>query len=172
MVRWGESLSLTPKERVYLHTVGTPISKDTELFGFSPGTNLSVCLSPNGRWLAIMKAHSRVSTEIYLIDCSNEAAPPIPLFGTTTKTRVSAVVPCNDAVFLLTTYDLKDGTNSKTRFHVLSVDPTSPQEKNWREVVPESMDVCQDIAVYNKNLVLDYVHDVHSVLRVHDQSDG
>jgi prolyl oligopeptidase len=154
-------------QRVFLHKVGSPTSQDEEVFGPSPGRNLSVYIAPGGRWLAIRNASSSGPTEIYLRDC-RKGGKPVALVDVRMATKVKSVVPLDDAVYLLTTYDPATHSSPKERYHVLAVDPEKPSPKDWREVVSETPDVLTDIAGLGGKLVLDYIHDARSILKVVD----
>ncbi|HEX4334968.1 MAG TPA: prolyl oligopeptidase family serine peptidase [Polyangiaceae bacterium] len=54
------------------------------------------------------------------------------------------------------------------RGRVVKLDVTHPDEKSWVEVVPESVDTLQEASWVADRLVLTYLKDAHSVVRVHD----
>ncbi|MEE8111637.1 MAG: prolyl oligopeptidase family serine peptidase, partial [Acidobacteriota bacterium] len=54
------------------------------------------------------------------------------------------------------------------RGRILAIDLARPDEKNWKEIVPEQEDVISSVDMVNDHLVVQYMHNAHELMKVHD----
>jgi prolyl oligopeptidase len=51
---------------------------------------------------------------------------------------------------------------------VIAIDITQPDRSHWRELIPESADTLQSVGVLNQQLVVDYLKDARSRVKIFD----
>jgi prolyl oligopeptidase len=147
--------------RVFYHRLGNDPATDPEIFGAGRKNTdwPNVELSPDGRWLVVTVEQGWTKTEVYFNDTSDPAA------------KFQALVEGVEALFNVT---VRDGafyvhTNEKApRYKVYLVTPGKPGRDDWKEIVPESEDVLDGIAVLNNSTILacHYMHKAHSRLQL------
>ncbi|OON64657.1 S9 family peptidase [Massilia sp. KIM] len=150
-------------QKLYFHRIGTPQSQDTLVYdrpdqkewGFGAQT------SDDGRYLIITttkgtapkyrisykdlaKADSKV---VDLIDNFDAGYDFIDNVGT---------------VFFFST------DRNAPRKRIVAIDVSKPAESNWKEIVPEGADTLVGADIVNNQLVLEYLKDARSVVRVTD----
>ena len=145
--------------RVWEHAMGTPIAEDRQIFGQGYGEShiLSCGVSDDGRWLQIVVylGSSGDITEIYAKDLTKDGL-------------VLPVVKGIEAAF--------DGdiagdrfiarTNYKApRWRVISIDLNHPEEKNWREIIPESKNTIEGTSLAGGQIFANFLEDVHAVVK-------
>jgi len=146
--------------KVFYHSLGADPAKDPLLFG--EGRNAqdipTVALSEDDRWLLITVFEGWAKSEMYLQDLK-AGTPPVEL--TTGKNFIY-----NGEVFRGKLYVQ---TNEDTpRYHVLVADATNPKRENWKEIVPQSDAVLQEIGVFGGKLFAQYEHNAASELSLFD----
>ncbi len=145
--------------RVFRHVLGTPHEDDAVVFGAGRKREdmLSLDRSPDGRWLVVVVADGWARGDAYVAD--------------------THVLPLHFAPLaegLAAQYDAHAGTGAvyvrtdegAPRFRVFRVDPRTPSRDAWVEIVPEAAGTLEGIAVAGDALVLHYLEDVRSVVRV------
>lgn len=149
--------------RVYFHTVGDEMEKDELVFGAGRAAEdwPEVRLSPDGRWLVVVVRQGWTTTEVFLKDLSKADAAFIPLGKKTPA--VANVVPRDDVFYVHT-------NEGAPRYRLFAVDPQQPERDNWREIVPESDDVLETVAVVGDTIVATVLHKASSRLRLFDRS--
>ncbi|HEX8504567.1 MAG TPA: S9 family peptidase, partial [Hymenobacter sp.] len=55
------------------------------------------------------------------------------------------------------------------RFRVVRIDPTQPQEANWREVLPETENKLESVSHVGGRLMAGYLHDASSQVKVYSE---
>ncbi len=146
---------------VFSHTLGVDPTKDPKVFGEGrqPEDWPSVALSPNGRWLAVSVSQGWAKTEVYLRD--NQAKTPkfVPLVEGVTS--LFSVTLRNDRVYVKTNQDAP-------RYRLFSVDPMKLGREHWQEILPEGLDVLENVAVIGDRLITEYMVDASSRIRLFD----
>ena len=146
---------------VYQHRLGDDPAKDRKLFG--DGRDMTdwpgVDLSPDGRWLAVTVSQGWSKSEVYLADVRAGRAPVAVAAGEAAKFNVVEVL--NDRIYLFT-------TSGAPRGRLFAVDPARPDRAHWREVIKESADVLQEIAVFKGGIAAASLQDAALRLRLYD----
>jgi len=149
--------------RVFHHVMGTDSKTDAEIFGkgFAPDKIITSKLSDDGQYLRISVSYGSGSSraDLYVKDTrSSEPAKPI----------------VND-VEALFRGDIADGniyilTNWKApHWRVLSANLKNPWSKdNWKEIIHESDATIQNISLLGGKIIVDYVRNATSELKVFD----
>ncbi|MBL8626079.1 MAG: S9 family peptidase [Myxococcales bacterium] len=143
------------------HALGTDPAKDPVIHGKTgnPQTFLGGSVSWDGKWLVATVQHGWNSSDLYFKDARKPAAPWTPLVeGVAANFEITV---WKDRFYVNT----NDGA---PRYRVFAVDPRKPARADWKEIVPQSADTLESIAVIGDKLVLSYLHEVQSALAIHD----
>ena len=150
-------------QKLYYHRLGTPQSADTLVYdrpdqkewGFGGHT------ADDGRYLIITT--TKGTAPKYRISYKDLSKP---------DAKVVDLVDNFDAG-----YDFIDNVGSVFYFstdrkapkkRIIAIDVNNPAESNWKEIVAESADTLAGADIINNQLVLEYLKDAKSVVRVHD----
>ena len=152
-------------QKVYFHKLGTPQTEDVLVYERPDQQD----------WLF----GSQVTEDgDYLI---------IPIFqGTDSKTRVyykdlrnknAAVVKLLDQFDAAYTFVGNQGTRfwfqtdfQSPRGKIVEIDVAKPDRANWKVIVPESNEALQTATLVNHKLILNYLKDAYTQVRIHDTS--
>jgi prolyl oligopeptidase len=145
---------------VYLHRIGDEPERDAYVFGKDRKMteSPSVEISPDGRWLLVSVYEGWAKNELYLRDLRDKKqAAFVPVV-----TGVEAIFDAtlrNDLVYVRT----NDGAS---RYKLYTFDPKKPDRAGWKQVIPESKDVLSDVAPIGADLVVTYLSDASSKVRI------
>ncbi|GAC1541244.1 MAG: prolyl oligopeptidase family serine peptidase [Vulcanimicrobiaceae bacterium] len=145
--------------RVFRHALGTEAAQDECIFGAGRKREdmLAVELSASGRFLVVNAYDGWSRSDAYVADT---AATPL---------RFAPIAEGRDAIFDVRVSDATlfvRPNDAAARFRVFAVDPQALGRDAWREIVPERTGALESIAVARDALVLHYLEDVRSVVRV------
>jgi prolyl oligopeptidase len=145
--------------RLYRHDLGAPWPQDELVFGdgLAPEAMLAVDLSADGRRLAVTVYHGWSRSDVYLADARVE-----PLhFATAVAGRDAAYAATagNEAFYVRT-------SEGAPRGRLFAIDPERPEREFWRELVPEGAATLDEVAVTREGLVLRYLADVRTALKI------
>ncbi|RZA34970.1 MAG: S9 family peptidase [Lysobacteraceae bacterium] len=149
-------------QKLYYHRIGTPQSADTLVYdrpdqkewGFGGTT------TDDGRYLVIIT--TKGTAPKYRVSYKDLSKP---------DSKVVDLVDNFDAG-----YDFIDNVGSVFYFstdrnapkkRIVAIDVNKPQEGNWKQIVAESADTLAGADIINNQLVLEYLKDARSVVRVH-----
>ncbi len=151
--------------RVFHHVMGTDAKTDTEVFGkgFGPEKIIGDRLSEDGRYLVIQVIYGSGSSrsEIYLKDTQSDEP-------------AKAIVNDLDSLFY---GELEGGglyilTNWKApHWHIYAVNLNNATRDAWTEIIPESDATIQNFSLFGGKIVVEYVRNASSQLKVFD-TDG
>lgn len=150
-------------QKLYYHRLGTPQSADTLVYdrpdqkewGFGGHT------TDDGRYLVITT--TKGTAPKYRISYKDLTKP---------DAKVVDLIDNFDAG-----YEFIDNVGSVFYFstdrkapkkRIVAIDVNNPAEANWKEIVAESADTLAGADIVNNQLVLEYLKDARSVVRVHD----
>jgi prolyl oligopeptidase len=149
--------------------LGTPESTDRRVYARADHSDwqFEPHLTPDGRWLVVLAGEGEVGDKglenIYLIDLHSTNY---------------AVVPIVEAFGAGYFYAGSDGgliyfqtSLNAPRGRVIAIDPTSTQQSQWREVMPEGPDT-MDLAfgsarLVDHQLIVSTLHDAHNEVRIY-----
>ena len=153
--------------RVYLHKMGTESANDREIFGtgYGPDKIIWADLSEDGRHLLIHVAHgsSTSRTEIYyqeIIQNGQDAAEQGPILPVVNDidARFLGEIGGNQ-IFLHTNWKAPNG-------RVLGVELENRARERWREIIPASNAVIQNVSLAGGKLFVNYLENVKSRVKV------
>ncbi len=162
--------------RLRYHVLGTPIEEDAEIFGggdasvegvssagsagLSPTSFLGFTRAGDGRFLYTVQ-HGWARTDVYLHDLGADR-PPSPLAtGEPARFRVRWV---DGEIFMLTNLEAPNN-------RVVAVEPGTPGQDNWREVLAEAEDVLVGYQIIDGSIFASYLHNASSRIVRYDM-DG
>ena len=150
---------------VRFHKLGSDPAQDREIFGKNYGpTNIILArVSEDGRYLIIHVLYGAAAdkTEIFCQDLAHQG-PIQPVIEGLNARFFGA--PGGDHLYVWTNWKAENG-------RVLDIDLRQPQQEHWREVVAQNADVIDDFDAAGGKLLVKYLHDVSSRIRVF-QPDG
>ena len=145
--------------RILYHSFGTEVSADKEIFGkgYALGNIMSPILSDDGRWLSIIvQEGASGKTEIYLKDLAGDN--PITTVVNDLDAWTTAFV-VGGTLYIQTNWEAPNG-------RLLAADPEYPSRENWKEIIPESDMVMQDlvprVSFAGGKIFVNYLKDVKS----------
>lgn len=150
--------------RVYRHALGDAPARDACIFGEGRKREdmLALELSGNGRYLVVNVHDGWARSDAYVADT---AVSP-PHFAPIAEGRAAIFdVRVSDAALFVRTNE------GAPRFRVFAVSPQALERDAWREIVTEGDGALDAIAVSRDALVLHYLEDVRSVVRIR-RGDG
>jgi prolyl oligopeptidase len=144
--------------RVFYHTLGGDPSKDPLIFG--EGRNAqdipSVGLSEDDRWLLITVFEGWTKTEMYLQDLRTND-PPVEI--TVGKDNLYSGDFFHGKLYITSNEDAP-------RFRVFVADATNAKRENWKELIPQTEAVLQNVSVTGGKLLAQYEHNASSELEL------
>ena len=153
---------------VRYHALGTDPAKDPIIHPAlkDPTSFLESSLSFDGRYLLIYRFHGWTATDVYFKDLGAPGAAP--LTGPTEfqplvvgNKALYSVIPWQDQFYIAT----DDGA---PRSRILVADPKNPAREAWKELIAEQPNATlEGFDIVGGHLVLAYLRDVASVLKVH-----
>jgi prolyl oligopeptidase len=145
---------------VFFHVLGTDPETDDLIFGEGrdPEDWPSVFLSNDGRWLLIHVSQGWTKSELYLMDMQGKN-PPSRL--TTGKDFNYGAEIYDGKVYITTNEDAP-------RYRVFVTDAGNFDREAWKEIIPQSDAVLQNVAVYGGKLFAQYEENATSQLKLFD----
>ena len=133
--------------RIFYHALASPPESDSLIFApDDPEHWPNLDLSDDGRWLLITVEQGWVKSELYLQDL-HRGNPAVRI--SPEKAFVYNGCIFRNEVYILTNEDAP-------RYRVMKVSAAQPARENWREIIPESDAVLQNIAVVGGMLIARY----------------
>ncbi|MEE9470609.1 MAG: prolyl oligopeptidase family serine peptidase [Gemmatimonadota bacterium] len=158
-------------QKVYYHRVGTAQDEDALIYERpdQPEWGFGVRVTEDGRYAVMNVSHgTHERNRVYYQDLGESGKPRLG----------------GEVVRLLDDFDASYnfvGSDGSTLFFVtnleaprqrlIGIDIERPARANWREVVAEQDDVLQSARIIAGRLVIRYLHDAHSRVRIH-RMDG
>jgi prolyl oligopeptidase len=163
----GQSLSAAAlNQKVYYHVVGTPASEDKLIFERPdlPDWYIFGTATDDGRFLFITLVHgTSTSNRLYYMDLGDPAHPnlsaPIQTLSDANDAEYAPIGNIGDTVFVQTT---KDAPNRR----VIALVLPDTAMAHWRTVVPTSKNVIEASTIAGGRIVVQYLVDVKSQLRL------
>ncbi len=145
--------------KVFYHTLGSDPAKDRLIFGEgrNPQDIPQVALSDeDDRWLLITVFEGWAKSEMYLQDLKAATAPVEVTSG---KNFLYSGEIYQGKLYITT-------NEEAPRYRVFVVDAASPGRANWKEVVPQTDAVLQNLSVFGGNLFAQYEKNASSQLKL------
>jgi prolyl oligopeptidase len=145
---------------VFFHDLGTDPETDDLIFGQGrdPEDWPSVFLSNDGRWLLIHVSQGWTKSELFLMDTHGKN-PPSRL--TTGKNFNYGAEVFDGKVYITTNEDAP-------RYRLFVTDAGNFDREAWKEIIPQSDAVLQNVSVYGGKLLVQYEQNAASQLKLFD----
>jgi prolyl oligopeptidase len=158
----AEYLEANAPPRILHHRIGMA-QDDDEIFFAAPDEPdwlPYADVTEDGRFLVVtVERAAGNETQVHVRDLHDPEAQLQPLIGDFESVNV-LVTSIGTTFYLITDHGAE-------RKRLVAVDLESPGRESWREVIGESDDTLDSAYHYGGQLVCHYLHDAHSVLRVH-----
>ena len=146
---------------VFFHELGAdPDTEDSPIFGEGrdPEDWPSVFLSNDGRWLLIHVSQGWTKSELFLMDTHGKN-PPSRL--TTGKNFNYGAEVFDGKVYIVT-------NEEAPRYRVFVTDAGNFDRETWKEIIPQTDAVLQNVSVYGGKLFAQYEQNAMSQLKLFD----
>ncbi|MFC0170433.1 prolyl oligopeptidase family protein [Pseudoduganella danionis] len=150
-------------QKLYFHKIGTPQSADTLVYERPDHKDwgFSAEVSEDGHYLII---HGSQGTEnknrVFYKDLTRKGAPVVALLEE--FDAAYSFIGNDGPVFLFRT------ERDAPRGRIVAIDIRKPAVANWKQLVPESANTMVSASLVNNQLVIDYLSDAHSLVKVFD----
>lgn len=146
--------------QIFYHFLGTPQSQDRLVYQERPFPlrNFNASVTDDARFLIISGSEGTSGNSLICRDLQNKKAGFVKLVKNFTH---DYDVIDNDSTWLLVRTN-KDASRYRLVW-INAIDPKMP----WKEAIPEQEDVLQEATVGNNQIIVRYMHDAYSVLKVY-----
>lgn len=161
----GQELQAANEHRkVYYHTLGTPQSEDELIYERPDKPRWSPFGFPteDGRYLIIGVWEGFDRNALFYRDLNDASAPVIELLPDWDAQY--SFLGNEGSVFYIMT------TNDAPNWRIIAIDVDNPAKENWREVVAEATETIQNASFIGGRLVLSYLRDAKTVVKVFEPS--
>ncbi|XP_061392707.1 prolyl endopeptidase-like [Musca vetustissima] len=169
----GSQTESTNNQKVYYHRLGQSQVRDVLVFELpeEPKWQIQTRISDCGKYLLLFIDRGFDGNLVYYADWEPQAE-------ITGKLKIKKLIDKFDDIF---TYITNKGSkmyfntnNGASNYRVIIIDLENPAEENWQTLIPEhARDVLNWVdCVDNDKLVLNYMHDVKSLLQVNSLESG
>ncbi|MBC3539419.1 prolyl oligopeptidase family protein [Rufibacter sediminis] len=150
--------------KVYYHKVGTPQSQDQLIWEDKahPLRLLFAGTTQDEKYLILTASEGTSNNSLYVKDLTKLNSPFVPLVETFDK-EYGVVENIGDKLIVLT-------NQNAPKYKLVEIDLKKPQASNWKTLVPETDNVLNYASLVNGRLLLNYMKDAATLVRVHDTS--
>ncbi len=144
--------------KIYYHTLGT-LQKDDKLVyqdKENPLRYFNAGVTEDEKFLFINVSEGTSGTEILIKELATPNADFITLFKGF-KNNYGVIDNDGDRILALT-------DKGAPKYRLVSVDPKNPESKNWRDVIPESADLLENVSTCGGKLFANYLKDASTRL--------
>ncbi|HXN24162.1 MAG TPA: prolyl oligopeptidase family serine peptidase [Candidatus Dormibacteraeota bacterium] len=150
--------------RVYFHKIGVEPSTDVEVFGKGYGSEkiISCSVSEDGHYLVVTVLHGSAAdrSELYVQDLARKG-PIVPIVNDVPAAFFGAIA--DDRMFLRTNW-------KAPKWRIMEVNLKEPARDKWREVVPATKAVIEDLSLVGGKLAVHTTENVIPRLKLFEPS--
>jgi prolyl oligopeptidase len=157
----GESLKVPNQyHTLFFHKLGTPQIRDPKIYVRSddPDWYVGAQVTDDGRYLIVTSSHGTDVRNTLLV---------ARLTGVDSSVRPIIAEPAANYTFIgnvgSTLYVQTD--DAAPHYCIIAIDVDKPDRAHWRTIVPESGDTLDSASLVDHQLIGQYLHDAHSVVR-------
>ncbi|WP_181307310.1 prolyl oligopeptidase family protein [Rufibacter sp. XAAS-G3-1] len=150
--------------QVYYHKVGTPQSQDQLIWEDKahPLRLLFAGTTQDEKYLILTASEGTSNNSLYVKDLTRNNSPLVPLVESFDK-EYGVVENIGDKLIVLT-------NQNAPKYKLIEIDLKKPQQAHWKTLVPETDNVLNNASLVNNRLLLNYMKDAATLVRVHDTS--
>jgi prolyl oligopeptidase len=157
----GQSLKV-PNEyhTVFFHKLGTPQSQDAKVYVRSdaPDWYVSAQVTDDGSYLIVAANHGTdVRNTLSIARLTGSASAVTPLIADP-QANYTVIGNIGSTLYVQT----DDGA---PRYRIIAIDVDQADRSHWRSIVPETKDTLDAVTLVDHQLIVQYLHDAHSVVR-------
>ncbi len=159
----GEELSSANKNhKVYYHKIGTSQNNDSLIYKDPkvPSHGFNAEVSDNEKYLIISEWEGTSGNILYFKDLTKPNSDFVKI-NDNFDYDYSFIDNLNGKLIVLTNYKAPN-------YKIIAINPEKPTQKNWQDFIPESENVLQNINISKENIVVEYIEDVKSILKIYD----
>ncbi|MFZ1381026.1 MAG: prolyl oligopeptidase family serine peptidase [Saprospiraceae bacterium] len=147
---------------VFFHKLGTSQKEDKLIFQDKkfPLRNCYASLTEDERFLVVSGSESTSGNSLGIQDMSKPGSK-LQWLVSKFSDDYNVIGNIGDQIFVHT-------NQNAPNWKVLSFSASSPDIKNWKEVIPEGKDVLQNIGIFGGKLVATFIHDASSTVKIFD----
>jgi prolyl oligopeptidase len=157
----GQSLKAPNQyHKVFFHRLGTPGSQDAQIYGRTddPDWFVGGQVTDDGHYLIVAANHGTdVKNTLLAADLSAEGSAVAPVIAEP-RANYTFIGNIGSTLYVQTDDDAP-------RYRVIAIDLARPDRAHWRTVVAESKDTLDSVTLVGHQLIAQYLHDAHSVVR-------
>lgn len=148
--------------KIYYHTIGTDQSKDQLVIEDkeNPNRNFYGSATEDEQFLIINPVESTSGNALYVMDLNSKRKDPIKIVDAFDNDF--SVVDSEGRNLLVLTN--KNAPNQK----LIRINLDNPEEKNWKDVIPETTDKLQGISIVGGKVFANYIHNASTKIKVYD----
>lgn len=161
----GKELSkINEYHKVFFHRIGTSQKEDRLIFENKefPLRNCAAGVTDDEKYMFVYETESTSGNTFLFKDLTKPEAPLLSLVKDFDN-DYSVVDHYNGKVYVLTNWKA-----SKQR--LMEIDPEHPQRENWKEIIPESADVLENVSLVGGKIIAVYMKDAANHAYVFDTS--
>ncbi|CAN7310995.1 prolyl oligopeptidase family serine peptidase [Pseudoduganella sp. LjRoot289] len=150
-------------QKLYFHKIGTPQSADVLVYDRPDQKEwgFGAEVTDDGRYLIVNASHgTERKNRVFYKDLASKDGKVVGLLE---QFDASYNFIANDGPLF---YFVTDKNAPKSR--IIAIDIRKPAPEQWKEVVPESGETLTSANIINRQLVLNYLSDAHSAVRIVD----
>ncbi|MEA3450840.1 MAG: prolyl oligopeptidase family serine peptidase, partial [Bacteroidota bacterium] len=158
----GTELSSTNEnQRVYYHKIGNPQNGDIIIYEdiSVPSHGFSASVSDDEKYLFINEWKGTSGSIIYFKDIEKNGE--FVKLNDNFDYDYNIIKHIDGKLLIKTNYNAPN-------YKVFAVDPNNPELENWVDFLPETDDVLESISFGKEKIIVEYMHDVKSVLKIYD----
>ncbi|WP_066832672.1 prolyl oligopeptidase family serine peptidase [Rufibacter ruber] len=148
--------------KVYYHKIGTPQSQDQLIWEDRehPLRLLFASTTQDERYLVLTASEGTSNNSLYVKDLTKANSPILPLVESFDK-EYGVVENIGDQLVVLT-------NQGAPKYKLIQIDLKKPQPAHWKTLVPETGHVLNYATLVGGRLILNYMKDAATLVRVHD----
>lgn len=149
--------------KVYFHVLGQDQAQDELIYADSQNAQHyhTVTVSSDERFIFLTKAAGTKGNSLWYIDTKSGKKEFTPLI-TELADDCDVVDSDGDEIIIFT-------DRNAPRKRLVAINPSKPEEKNWRAILPERQDVLDKVALVNRsNVVAVYLKDASHRIEIYD----
>jgi prolyl oligopeptidase len=149
--------------KLYYHKLGTAQADDQLVYEdvANPKRNMYAGVTDDERFVTMSVTEGTSGNMLFIKDRKSGSDKFVQMVDNM-KNDWYAIDSEGDWVFVQTNY-------KAPKWRIIAVNPAMPEEKNWREIIPEDKtDVLQGCGIVGGKLVAYYLHDASSRVKFHD----
>jgi prolyl oligopeptidase len=150
-------------QKLYFHKLGTPQSADTLVYDRPDHKDwgFGAEVSEDGKYLVITASQGTENkNRVYYKELARKDAKVVPLLED--FDAAYNFIGNDGSVFWFRT------ERNAPRGRIVSIDTRKPGVLNWKQIVPESGNTMVSASIVNNQLLVDYLSDAHSLVKVFD----